>query len=343
MTTMQQLTFIKPGHVEWRETSQPSLQGSTDAIVRPFASTTCDLDQAIVRGGTPFKGPFAIGHECVGEVIEVGEAVTRFAPGDVVCVPWHIACGECTNCIANLPASCTSFPDHAMFGHPIGGDYGGLFDDYARVPYANNMLVKTPSEIDPHHVASFSDNVAIGWEVIKRHLDNTPNGRVLVLGGSPSIGLFVADVARALGADVLYCDTSKRRLEVAKKCGVPVHHGLPDPSLGKFDVSIDASVNPEILKQALQLLKPEGYCESVGIYFQPVEFPLWEMYMSGVRFRIGRGNARVQIPFLLDLKKRGCIHPEHMYTTKLPYEEAPKAIAASGKPLFVRDRTTVTT
>jgi alcohol dehydrogenase len=340
MSTMQQLTFVKPYSLEWQEVRKPELIEAKDAIVRPFASTTCDLDQAIVRGGTPFEGPFAIGHECVAEVIDVGDQVTRFAPGDVVCVPWHIACGECGTCLRGLPASCTAFPDHAMFGHPVGGDFGGLFDDYVRVPFANNMLVKAPSDVNPHHLASFSDNVSIAWEVLKKHLDDTPGARILVMGGSASICLFVADVARALGGDVLYCDHSTRRLEIAARMGVKVHKGLPDASHGKFDIAIDASVDPNALRAALGFLKPEGICESVGIYFENVEFPMWEMYMSGVRFRIGRGNARVHMPYVLDLKARGCIHPEHAHTAICSYEEAPQALAASAKPLFLRDRIT---
>jgi alcohol dehydrogenase len=337
---MQQLTFVDVEKVEWREVARPILNDARAAIVRPFASTTCDLDQAIIRGATPFKGPFAIGHECVAEVIEIGDQVTKLNIGDVVCVPWHISCGQCANCLAGLVASCTTFPDHAMYGHPVGGEYGGLFDDFVRVPYADNMLVKVPADVDPHHCASFSDNVPIAWEVLQRHLAARPGARVLVIGGSASICLYVADVAQALGGDVLYVDHSRRRLDIARSLGVRTHEGLPDPSRGKFDVAIDASVNPKALQAAFKLLKPEGNLESVGIYFDPVEFPLWEMYMSGVRFRIGRGNARANLPFVLDLKARGCIHPEHAHTATHSYADVPEAIVASAKPLFVRDRIT---
>jgi threonine dehydrogenase-like Zn-dependent dehydrogenase len=72
---MRELTYIAPGKLEWRERPDPTIQTPTDAIVRPLVATTCDLDQLIIRGRSPFVGPFAIGHECLGEVVEVGEDV----------------------------------------------------------------------------------------------------------------------------------------------------------------------------------------------------------------------------------------------------------------------------
>jgi len=65
---MEQLTYVGAGHIEWREVPEPQLQGDREALVRPIAVTTCDLDFAIVRGLVPFPAPFALGHESVGEV-----------------------------------------------------------------------------------------------------------------------------------------------------------------------------------------------------------------------------------------------------------------------------------
>lgn len=317
----------------------PQLLDARDAIVRPIAASTCDLDQAIVRGMTPFEGPFAIGHECVAEVTDIGDQVRDLKPGDIVAVPWHIACGECDRCRAGLTASCRNFPKHAMFGHPIGGVWGGLFDDFVRVQFASNMLVKVPDGVDTAAVASAGDNLSIAWEVLHEHLERKPGADVLVLGGSPSIGLYVADVAKALGAGrVVYADRSNRRLEVARKFGVEVHKGPPDESLGEFDVTIDASVNPDWLRKAMSTMVPEGFCESVGIYFKDIPFPVWEMYMRSVRFRIARGNARMGMPFVLKLTAKKCIHPEHVTTAIHAWQEAPEALVASAKPVFVRDR-----
>ncbi len=78
---MRQLVYVKPGVVEWKDAPEPRLEAPSDAIVRPVAVAVCDLDVALLRGRAPFAGPFALGHEFVAEVVEVGNAVAEFRPG----------------------------------------------------------------------------------------------------------------------------------------------------------------------------------------------------------------------------------------------------------------------
>jgi threonine dehydrogenase-like Zn-dependent dehydrogenase len=336
--SIQTLTFIKPHHLEWRERKTPRIEAATDAIVRPIAASTCDVDQAIVRGGTPMEGPFSIGHEACGRVIDVGSSVTTVKPGDIVSIPWHIACGACGQCAAGLPAHCETFPSRAMFGHPMGGDWGGLFDDIVRVPFADAMLVKLPEGVDPVAAASVSDNISIAWEVLSTEMKRKPNARILIMGGSASICLYCVDMARALGCtDIVYCDYSSRRLETARNYGAAVHKSEPKPEWGNFDIVVDASANPKWLQTGLQMVSPEGICDSVGIYFSDIPFPIFEMYMRATRFRIGRGNARQGIPHVLDLMQKKCICPEHVTTARHAWHEAPEMLAASSKPVFVRE------
>ena len=70
---MRQLNFIEPGRAEWQEAPDPALEGPGEALVRPLAVAMCDLDAWVMRGTVPFEGPFALGHEFVGEVVEAGE------------------------------------------------------------------------------------------------------------------------------------------------------------------------------------------------------------------------------------------------------------------------------
>ena len=98
MTTMRQLTFLKPGEFEWREVAAPLIEGPEQALVRPLAVTRCDLDLYIATGLFPMQGPFAFGHEIAGEVVAVGDRVTVAQPGDRVIVPFQINCGRCDMC-----------------------------------------------------------------------------------------------------------------------------------------------------------------------------------------------------------------------------------------------------
>jgi alcohol dehydrogenase len=99
---MRQLSFIEPGVVRWEEAPDARLESPDDALVRPFAVTTCDLDHAIVHGRAPFAGPFPLGHEFVAQVAQVGPAVRRFRPGQRVIVPFQISCGRCDRCVRGL-------------------------------------------------------------------------------------------------------------------------------------------------------------------------------------------------------------------------------------------------
>jgi threonine dehydrogenase-like Zn-dependent dehydrogenase len=92
---MRELTFIRPGALEWYDVPEPHLQNSDDALVRPVAVAACDLDVWLLRARTPFHGPFAIGHEFVGEIVELGENVPGFRVGQLVVVAFQIGCGEC--------------------------------------------------------------------------------------------------------------------------------------------------------------------------------------------------------------------------------------------------------
>ena len=73
----------------------PELSGGVDALVRPIAVATCDLDAAVVAGRAPLPGPFAFGHEFVADVLEIGESVTSVRAGDRVIVPFQVSCGTC--------------------------------------------------------------------------------------------------------------------------------------------------------------------------------------------------------------------------------------------------------
>src|SRR3712207_809115 len=107
---MRQLEIVAARTVEWREVPAPGLQGDGEALVRPLAVAMCDFDGAFLNGLVPVPEPFALGHETIAEVVEVGDAVRSVAPGDVVVVPFQISCGACPTCRAGHTASCESVP-----------------------------------------------------------------------------------------------------------------------------------------------------------------------------------------------------------------------------------------
>jgi threonine dehydrogenase-like Zn-dependent dehydrogenase len=334
---VRELTYVGRHRVEWREAPDAALASDEDAVVAPVAATTCDVDGEILAGRAPMPAPFAIGHECVARVVDVGDAVRGIAPGDLVVVPWAISCGTCDRCRAGLTAHCRTVPYLAMYGAPIGGSWGGLFSDLVRVPWADANLVALPPDLDPVTMASAGDNWSLSVRLIAPHLRERPGARVLVVAAG-SIGLYVCDVARALGAsDVLYVNPDPRRREIAESYGARTAESL-EPVFHGFDVAVEATGRPDQLALALRSLAPEGFCESAGNHFRPGELPLLEMYLTGVTMRIARDNIQANIPGALDLARSGRVDPRRVVSDVLPWEDLPEALPAGHlKPVFVRE------
>ncbi|MFF9013445.1 zinc-binding dehydrogenase [Streptomyces sp. NPDC014870] len=336
---MRELTYVGRRTVEWREAPDPKLRSGQEAIVAPVAATSCDVDSAILAGHGFIDPPFALGHECVARVTDIGDDVTAVAPGDLVVVPWSISCGTCDPCRTGLTAHCTAVPHMAMYGAPIGGTWGGLFSDLVRVPYADAMLVPLPAGLDPVAMASASDNWSLSWRLVAPHLKDRPGARVLVVARG-SIGLYVCDIARALGAsDVLYVDPDPEHRKLAEGFGARTAESI-EPIRHGFDLAVEATGRVDQLTLAVQSLAPEGICESAGNHFRPGELPLLDMYLTGVTLRIARDNVRAHIPDALDLAASGTVAPERVVSHVLDWEQLPDALPEKHlKPVFVRDTT----
>jgi threonine dehydrogenase-like Zn-dependent dehydrogenase len=327
---MQELTFVKKGVLEWRDAAAPKLQGAEEALLRPLAVARCDLDAAIFFGRTPLQGPFAVGHEFVAEIVEVGDGVRSLRPGQKVIAPFQISCGTCAYCRRGLTGNCTSVPPGAMYG--LGqsrGDWGGALSDLIRAPFAEHMLTPLPDGVSPAAVASLSDNLVDGWRTVAPHLAAAPNADVLVVGGGAwSVGLYAVAVAVALGAPrVAYADSDPQRLALAESLGAQAIPGPYPKQLGKYGITVDASADPQGLACALRSTEPEGVCTSVGIYFaEYTPVPLNEMFYSGITFKTGRAHSRAGVEPVLDLVTSGKLRPEALTTKTAQWDDAADAL-----------------
>ena len=259
---MKALYYDGSGGLEWREDPTPVIEDASDALVRPIAVSTCDLDQAIIHGSVPgSEQPFAIGHEGVGEVVEVGGAVDQVQPGDLVAIPYHVSCGACDRCTDELPLFCRASAADALalYGIPIGRDYGGLFSELVRVPFADHSLLKLPPNVSPLQAVSVGDNLTDAWRVIAPHLDRQPGADVLIMS-TGSAGLYAADIARACGAGLVhFVDRDTARLELAARLGAETST-LEDfsPDGREYPITLNASDSRTALRNALWPPRQEG-------------------------------------------------------------------------------------
>jgi threonine dehydrogenase-like Zn-dependent dehydrogenase len=327
---MRALVCTGPGALEWQEAPPAALQSDSDALVRVTAAATCDLDAGLIAGETPFPVPIALGHEGVGEVVEVGDAVRSVSAGARVSIPFQVSCGECERCRRGRTGNCRSVRGTAMYGFgAVGGDWGGFLSDLVRVPWADHMLVPLPAGLDPLAVASASDNIPDAFRSVGPPLEREPGGAVLVVGGggSGSIGLYAAAIAAALGAEsVTYVDSDEGRRATAAGFGAT----LAEPGaerLGPFPVTVDASGEPSGLALALASTAPDGVCTSTAIYFgAPVPMPLFEMYLKVTTFETGRVHARPVIPRVLELAAGKSFAPESVTSRVVEWDDMPAAL-----------------
>lgn len=331
---MRSLYYAGPQQVEWRDIPSPRLQDDHDALIRPLAVTRCDLDLMIVTGAVGWPGPFALGHETVGIVTDVGDRVTGFRPGDRVIVPFQISCGACDTCRQGFTANCTAVPFRSSYGMaPLSGvDYGGGLADLMRVPFADHMLLNCPDEISHVAAAGIADNVADAFRSVAPHLAKYPGARVLIIGGlGEGIGLYIADAARSLGAgEVLYYDDGVARLDLARQLGVTAveRSSFEGTAPGApYPITIDASGMAAGLALAIRSTAHGGICHRTYGDMKPTtEVPLRDMYGIGISLHLSRVHARTEMPAVIEHVRCGHLHPEKVITRTVSFDEAAEAI-----------------
>ena len=353
---MRELHFIRSGRLAWGEREAPRLQDTGDAIVRPFIAGRCDGDTVPIHrpvsramqvgiairaidpvvgcicGAVPFKGPFAIGHECVAQAVAVGAGVQRIRVGQTVVVPWAVSCGTCAPCRRGLTSKCATTTNGTLAAYgfgPASGPWGGMIADELRVPFADHMLVPVPSGVPPLRVAAAGDNLADAWRAVVPPLRERPGGSVLVIGGgAKSIGLYAAGLAVAHGAGIAdYLDDDPERRRIAEAFGARTPRSRRPTT--RYDVVVEASSRAAGLRRAIRSLAPGGICTAVGYYLSAgTRVPLMRMYATDATLRLGVSHARAVLPDLLAFVARTGYPAERVSTLTADWRDAPVAYAA---------------
>jgi len=334
MRTLQ----VAPGaRLRWRDVPAPAPPGPDGAVVHPIACSTCDVDCGIALGAGPFPLPLHLGHECVAEVLAVGERVRTVKPGDRVIVPFQINCGACPDCRAGRTGSCTGVPPASMYGMSlVGGLWGGAFADELPVPFADAMLVALPEGIDPVAAASVADNVCDAYRHIAPHLpallEEDPDAEVLILAAlhrrtpfGSSTPLYTGLIARAFGArNVSLVDARPAVRAHAERLGLNALEPRELRRRAPAPLVVDATV--EDLGVSLAHTAADGICSSLGGFHRSTSVPLVRMYVRNATLHIGRTHTRHLIPKVLELMLEDRLHPERVITSVGALDDAPRVL-----------------
>lgn len=228
---MKATAWMGTDSVKVIDVPDPKIMNARDAIVRVSTTAICGSDLHLYHGYIPAmrKGDI-LGHEFMGEVVEVGPQVRNLAPGDRVVVPFPIACGHCSSCQRGLYSVCENSNPNAgiaekIMGHsPAGifgyshllGGYAGGQAEYARVPFADVGPVKVPDEINDDQAVMLADVFPTGY--MGAEMCDIKPGQVIAVWGAGPVGLLAAASARLLGAErVIVIDRFPYRLRLAEE------------------------------------------------------------------------------------------------------------------------------
>jgi threonine dehydrogenase-like Zn-dependent dehydrogenase len=209
----------------------PTIINPHDVILRVTMSTTCGSDLHLIDGYLPtMKEGDILGHEFMGEVVEVGKEVKKIKRGDRVVVPSFIVCGSCWYCQNELYSLCDNTNPNAelqqpfLGGHYTAGIYGythafggyaGSHAEYVRVPFADNDCFKVPEGLTDEQVLFISDAVPTGY--MGADFCNIQPGDTVAVWGCGGVGLMAAKSAYILGAErVIAIDRFPERLQMAR-------------------------------------------------------------------------------------------------------------------------------
>ena len=252
---MKALVYYGPFDVRVTDMPDPQIEQPTDVIVKITSANICGSDLHMYEGRTNMEKGRILGHENMGEVVEVGSCVVQIKVGDMVCMPFNVACGHCSNCEKGLTGYCLTMNPGmagAAYGFAGMGPYEGGQAEFMRVPYADFNCLKLPEDAKEkeNDYVMLSDIFPTGYHATE--LANVQPGDTVVIYGAGPVGLMAAHSASIKGASkIMVVDKQKDRLKLAEEMGA---------------IPIDFSKAPAV-DQVLELTKGLGAdkgCECVG-------------------------------------------------------------------------------
>jgi glutathione-independent formaldehyde dehydrogenase len=299
MTGNRGVVYIEPGKVEVQSIAYPKFEDPKGrkidhaVILKILSTNICGSDQHMVRGRTTAKAGLVLGHEITGEVIEKGPDVEMLSIGDMVSVPFNVACGRCRTCRHGDTGVCeTVNGDRAggAYGYVDMGDWIGGQAEYVMIPYADFNLLKFPDKeramakiLD---LTMLTDILPTGFHGALRA--GVGVGSTVYVAGAGPVGLAAAASAQLLGAAVVMIgDFNKDRLAHAKEVGfepidLAAHDRLGESvaeiiGVAEVDSAIDCvgfeavghggGAQPAVvLNQMMEITRPAGSIGIPGLY-----------------------------------------------------------------------------
>jgi len=319
------------GHLVVEEREKPTIQESTDVIVKVKLCTICGTDLHLAELPLP---DVIMGHEVVGEIVDLGAGVQEFQEGDRVVVSCTLACGQCASCQEGDQSACL----HAGGRLQNGMLLNGFQAQYARVPFAPTSMCRVPDSLKDEQAILAGDIFSTGAGVLERAHMRTGDS-VAIFAQGP-VGLCVTVAARALGAGlVIAVEPNPFRREVATMMGANI---VLDPGDGDVvarileltdgcgvNVAVEAVGKEVTLRGAFGAARIGGAISSLGVYgmdFGDLTIPVAHSSVAPDAFYHRKfvttlcPSGRFRLQRLLDLMQYGNLDFDPLWTHSLPLE-----------------------
>jgi threonine 3-dehydrogenase len=327
---MRAIVKTRPGPgLEMLEVPEPEI-GINDVLIRVERTGICGTDLHIEEWNEwaqqAVPAPLVIGHEFVGEVVEVGSNVNDFAPGEVVSGEGHVVCGRCRNCMAGRRHLCADTKG-------IGVNRPGAFAELIALPMTNVW----------HHDPGVDRDVAAIFDpfgnAVHTALQFPVLGEDVLITGAGPIGLMAAAVVRHAGArHVVITDVIPYRLELARALGVSVALDVREGSVAEtqaklgmkegFDVGLEMSGNPAALRDMLQNMSHGGRVAMLGIPDGPFEVDWSTVIFDQLTIRGVYGRQMYETWYMMTVMLQSGLDITPVITHRFPADRFEEAFAA---------------
>lgn len=322
-------TYIEKGKFELREKPKPELQNEKDAIVKITLASICTSDLHIKHGSVPRAVPgVTVGHEMVGIVETVGDAVKTVKPGDRVTINVETFCGECFLCKNGYVNNCTD----SNGGWALGCRIDGGQAEYVRVPYADQGLNRIPDSVTDEQALFVGDILATGFWA-ERISEIKPEDTVLIIGAGPTGICTLLCVMLKKPKRIIVCEKDKVRREFVQKYYPEVSVVEPEQlqqfvkensDHGGADVVLEVAGAKDTFKMAWGNARPNAIVTVVALYDEAQILPLPDMYGKNLTFKTG-GVDGCDCEEILRLIEEGKIDTTPLITHTYPLEHIAEA------------------
>lgn len=330
---MRAVVLRAPYRVEVTEVPKPHITEPSDILVRVERTAICGTDLHPYEGRLEIEPDVILGHEFLGTVEEVGDAVTQITEGDRVVSSCVVSCGACYQCRRHQPGNCAG---SRIFGLGLAlGDLAGGQAEYVVVPNADltARVIPVSGSASDDDILFAGDIMTTGYEAVVRAM--RPGDTVAIVGAGP-VGLCAAMAAAAIGAvQVIVIDKVEARLKEAANHGaLTVNAAEVDATDAVMDLTdwrgadvvIDAVGHESALISAISLVRAGGILSIPGVYTEEaIILPFGELYLKGVTVHMGVSHITEFMDEVITLSSAGRLRPSAMISHRMGLSEAVEA------------------